>query len=106
MPLSSYPRSAGSTPEHASLHDEITSSIVAEMEAGRLPWVQPWGSSGVSGPLAMPKNAATGRSYSGINVLILWEAVVARERSGAAPGPAQIPKSPLAGVNQFDSGAE
>ena len=27
-------------------------------------------------PLAMPKNAATGRRYSGINVLILWGAVV------------------------------
>ncbi len=26
----------------------------------------------------MPKIAATGRSYSGINVLILWDAVVAR----------------------------
>ena len=26
----------------------------------------------------MPKNAATGRAYSGINVLILWGAVVAR----------------------------
>jgi antirestriction protein ArdC len=25
----------------------------------------------------MPKNAATGRHYSGINVLILWGAVVA-----------------------------
>ena len=26
----------------------------------------------------MPKNAATGRRYSGINVLILWGAVIAR----------------------------
>ena len=24
----------------------------------------------------MPKNAATGRCYSGINVLILWDAVI------------------------------
>ena len=30
----------------------------------------------------MPKNAATGRSYSGINVLILWGAVVERGFSG------------------------
>jgi antirestriction protein ArdC len=48
----------------------------AELEAGRLPWVQPWGSADVSAPLGIPRNAATGRNYSGINVLILWGAVV------------------------------
>lgn len=62
--------------DRASLYEEITTRIIAELEAGRLPWVQPWGSSGVRAPLAMPKNAATGRRYSGINVLILWGAVV------------------------------
>jgi antirestriction protein ArdC len=40
--------------------------------------VQPWGSSTVRAPLGVPKNAATGRAYSGINVLILWNAVVER----------------------------
>jgi len=40
-----------------------------------LPWVQPWGSS-AKAPLALPENAATHRHYSGINVLILWGAVV------------------------------
>ena len=73
--LSSRP-SAG--PDRANLYDEITAKIIAELEAGRLPWVQPWGSSAVIAPLAMPRNAATGRGYSGINVLILWGAVVAR----------------------------
>jgi antirestriction protein ArdC len=58
--------------DRASLYDDITSKIIAELQAGRLPWVQPWGSAGVSAPLGIPKNAATGRSYSGI----LWGAVV------------------------------
>jgi antirestriction protein ArdC len=62
--------------DRTSLYEDITNTIIAELEAGRLPWVQPWGLSSVSAPLAMPKNAATGRSYSGINVLILWGAVV------------------------------
>ncbi len=62
--------------DRASLYQEITDKIVAELEAGRLPWVQPWGTSAVQAPLAMPKNAATQRRYSGINVLILWGAVV------------------------------
>jgi antirestriction protein ArdC len=62
--------------DRTSLYHEITDKIIAELEAGRLPWVQPWGSSAVQAPLAMPKNAATQRGYSGINVLILWGAVV------------------------------
>jgi antirestriction protein ArdC len=62
--------------DRGTLYEEITSRIIAELEAGRLPWVQPWGSSRVQAPLGLPKNAATGRAYSGINVLILWAAVV------------------------------
>src|SRR5216683_5356314 len=59
-----------------SLYDEITSKIISEFEAGRVPWVQPWGTAAAKAQLAMPKNGATGRSYSGINVLILWGAVI------------------------------
>ncbi|MFG1243444.1 ArdC-like ssDNA-binding domain-containing protein [Xanthobacter sp. V7C-4] len=62
--------------DRASLYDEITDKIIAELEAGRIPWVQPWGTAAAKAPLAMPRNAATGRHYSGINVLILWGAVV------------------------------
>src|SRR5476649_2646531 len=60
----------------ASLYDEITTKIIDELEAGRVPWVQPWGTAAARAPLAMPKNAATGRQYSGINVLILWDSVI------------------------------
>jgi antirestriction protein ArdC len=62
--------------DRASLYDDITSKIIAELEAGRVPWVQPWGTAAAKAPLAMPANAATGRAYSGINVLILWGAVI------------------------------
>jgi antirestriction protein ArdC len=60
----------------ASLYDDITDKIITELEAGRVPWVQPWGTGTAKAPLAMPKNASTGRFYSGINVLILWGAVI------------------------------
>jgi antirestriction protein ArdC len=62
--------------DRTTLYEEITTKIIAELEAGRRPWVQPWGSSGVQAPLGLPKNATTGRTYSGINVLILWDAVI------------------------------
>ena len=68
--------------DRSSLYEEITSKIIAELKAGRLPWVQPWDSSRVRAPLGLPRNAATGRAYSGINVLILWSAVVEQGFSG------------------------
>jgi antirestriction protein ArdC len=67
-------RSSG--PDRQSLYDEITAKIISQLEAGCVPWVQPWGTSAAKAPLAMPTNAATGRRYSGINVLILWGSVV------------------------------
>ena len=62
--------------DRTSLYAEITDKIIAELEAGRAPWVQPWGTAAAKAPLAMPKNAVTDRRYSGINVLILWGAVI------------------------------
>ncbi len=62
--------------DRANLYDEITEKIIAELEAGRVPWVQPWGTAAAKAPLAMPKNASTDRQYSGVNILILWRAVI------------------------------
>lgn len=73
------PRHANTTAtgqDRSSLYAEITDRIVAELEAGRFPWVQPWGSAGAASPLDLPNNATTGRRYLGINVLILWGAVI------------------------------
>ena len=61
-------------PSRVNLYDEITNRIIAELEAGRLPWVRPWNRIGTGG-LGLPYNALTGRSYSGINILMLWGAL-------------------------------
>jgi antirestriction protein ArdC len=66
--------------DRSSLYQEITDRIIAELERGRLPWVQPW--SGVAAPLGLPQNATTGRAYTGINVLILWMACTDRGFTG------------------------
>jgi antirestriction protein ArdC len=44
-----------------SLYQEITDKIIAELEVGRVPWVQPWRSATAKASLTMPKNAATQR---------------------------------------------
>ncbi|MBX9825367.1 MAG: ssDNA-binding domain-containing protein [Xanthobacteraceae bacterium] len=76
--MSTHAARARSGKDRTSLYQEITDKIVAELEAGRVPWVQPWGTAAAKASLAMPKNAATQRQYSGINVLILWDAVIER----------------------------
>ena len=57
-----------------SLYDEVTAKIIAQLEAGCFPWAQPW-SSAAAVP-GLPRNAVSGRPYSGVNVLILWGAVI------------------------------
>ena len=57
-----------------SLYDEVTAQIITQLEEGIFPWVKPWNSgNAVTG---LPRNAISGRHYSGINILILWGAVI------------------------------
>lgn len=67
-------KSAARGKGRASLYAEVTDQIIAELEAGRFPWAQPWDASAACAGL--PRNAVSGRSYSGINILILWGAVI------------------------------
>jgi antirestriction protein ArdC len=73
------PNRSGARPsggDRTNLYQEITDKIIAELEAGRVPWVQPWAAA--KAPLDMPHNAASRHRYSGINIVILWDAVVSR----------------------------
>ena len=64
----------------ASLYEDITSRIIAELEAGRLPWVQPWEAGQAA--VGLPYNIVSDRRYSGINILTLWQAVLTRGFQG------------------------
>ncbi len=55
----------------ADLYQTVTDKIIRDLEAGSLPWVQPWSTGAVA---TMPQNATTKRNYSGVNVLLLWGA--------------------------------
>lgn len=57
------------------IYAEVTAKIIHELEDGRLPWVQPWGRTASVNP-GLPRNAISARTYSGVNVLILWGAVI------------------------------
>lgn len=67
-------RNGAGAAARACLYDEVTAAIISQLEAGIVPWVKPWSVSAAS--VGLPRNAVTGRAYSGINVLILWSAVI------------------------------
>ena len=47
------------------IYQTITDKIIESLENGVAPWVKPWASCGA------PRNAVTGREYSGINMILL-----------------------------------
>src|SRR5579863_3107813 len=59
-----------------SLYQEITDKIIRQIEAGTIPWVQPWAG---NTSLSIPRNASTQRAYSGINIVLLWDALFSRQ---------------------------
>ena len=71
-----HPESHHQGGARATLYDDITSQIIAELEAGCLPWVQPWDAGQAA--VGLPYNVISGRRYSGINILTLWHAVLSR----------------------------
>src|SRR5689334_6499824 len=53
------------------LYERVTNNIIREVEAGNPPpWLSPWRTGRRSG--IIPTNAITGKSYNGLNVLMLW----------------------------------
>lgn len=63
------------------LYDDITAAILADLDGGVFPWTQPWSMEAAPG---LPFNAATGRPYSGVNILLFWMA--GRRRGFASAG--------------------
>jgi hypothetical protein len=57
------------------LYADVTANIVKELEAGAVPWLKSW--KGRSTGL-LPANAVSKRTYSGINIPILWFAATDR----------------------------
>src|SRR6201987_517774 len=60
------------------LYAEVSTRIVAELEAGAAPWVKPWSATPGANT---PCNAVTNRPYSGCNVVLLSMAQAAGYRT-------------------------
>ena len=63
------------------LYQDVTDKIISQLEAGALPWVQPWSLENACTPFGLPENGHTKNTYSGINILLLWNAAIESERT-------------------------
>ncbi|MGO4562156.1 zincin-like metallopeptidase domain-containing protein [Rhizobiales bacterium 3FA27D7] len=61
----------------ADVYTRITERIVADLEKGVRPWVQPWGARNAGGRVTRPLRH-NGQPYTGLNVLLLWSEAMAR----------------------------
>jgi antirestriction protein ArdC len=59
------------------IYSKITDRIIASLEEGVRPWVQPWSTGHLEGRISRPLRQ-NGEPYSGINVLLLWSETVSR----------------------------
>ena len=53
------------------IYQSVTDAILAQLEAGCVPWVKPW-KDGNATTTMLPNNGSTGKAYSGINIPLLW----------------------------------
>jgi antirestriction protein ArdC len=70
------------TNEKQDVYTRITSKIIASLEQGVRPWIQPWNAEHAAGKITRPLRH-NGQAYSGINILMLWAS--AMEQGFAAP---------------------
>jgi antirestriction protein ArdC len=76
MEVHEMSRKEGKAPR-VDIHAKITDRIVADLEKGVRPWMQPWRANNAIGRVTRPLRH-NGLPYSGMNVLLLWSEAIAR----------------------------
>lgn len=70
-------RSARRSAPREDLYQTVTDRILAQLEEGTVPWTRPWDpkkATATTVAVDLPRNGATGAAYSGVNILLLWDA--------------------------------
>lgn len=65
------------TTVRSDIYSRVTDRILADLENGVRPWLQPWNASRAAGPITRPLRAS-GQTYKGVNVLMLWASAMAQ----------------------------
>jgi antirestriction protein ArdC len=62
------------------VYTRVTNAIIADLEKGVRPWLQPWNAGHAAGPITRPLRIG-GQPYKGINVLMLWTSAMTQNFS-------------------------
>lgn len=60
----------------ADLYTRVTERVIADLEKGVRPWLQPWSGGHAAGRITVPRRH-NGVPYRGINILLLWGEAIA-----------------------------
>ena len=71
MSLNPVSQSVDTIIQKKDLYQQVTDTIIAELEKGVVPWACPWKSNNAFS-FAMPFNHASGKTYQGVNIVLLW----------------------------------
>src|SRR5262249_3898848 len=66
-----------STTTRTDLYARVTARILADLEQGVRPWLQPWHADHASGRVTRPLRH-NGTPYRGINIVLLWSEALAK----------------------------
>jgi len=58
------------TTSRRDLHQQVTDTIIQQLESGVVPWHQPWNTPEAA--FGLPNNYTTGNYYRGVNIMLLW----------------------------------
>lgn len=64
------------------IHQEVTNTILSQLEKGTVPWQQPWKGNATK-VIDLPFNSNSHNQYRGINILLLWGAAIAKQYESA-----------------------
>lgn len=62
--------------KYRDIHQEVTDTIISQLEKGTIPWRQPWQGQSSKGFFDLPYNMVTNNHYQGINIVLLWGATL------------------------------
>ncbi|PSR56636.1 hypothetical protein AHMF7605_25645 [Adhaeribacter arboris] len=75
----------GQTSQSRDIHQEVTDTIIKQLEKGTVPWHKPWQGEETKA-FGLPYNGITQNHYRGINIILLWSSAIEKQFTSAEWG--------------------
>lgn len=65
--------------QYRDIHQQVTDTIIAQLEKGTIPWHQPWKGQSSKGYFELPYNTVSTNYYQGVNIVLLWGSAIEKQ---------------------------